>query len=93
MDKIQSVFNWLFYISLWGLALMTGILSLLREAIQIFAPEKAPPRSLFWNCIVIAFIISSAILWFLEHQKVNNLTEALYSKRMQLYKTFVEEKT
>lgn len=49
---------------------MSGVLSIAREVLSIFFPDKIPPRSLFWNCVVIAFIISAAILWFIEHQKV-----------------------
>ena len=58
-----------FQFLLFAVALMTGILSLFREALSIFAPHKAPPRSLFWNCVIIAFILSASILWYQEHRK------------------------
>lgn len=48
---------------------MSGILSIAREVLSIFFPNQIPSRSLFWNCVVIAFIISAAILWYIEHQK------------------------
>jgi hypothetical protein len=75
---------WLQYILemlIWAVALMSGILSILREALAIFAPDKAPQRSLFWNCVIIAFIISAAILWEMEHKKVNDLTTKLEQKQ------------
>ncbi|MGD0971538.1 MAG: hypothetical protein ABSA04_09090 [Desulfobaccales bacterium] len=94
MGEIRSIFsNWLFYTGLWWLALMTGVLALARELIQVFRPNKVRARSQFWNWVVIAFIISSCIVWSSEHNKVIDLTEQLNSKRLQVYKDFVEEKT
>lgn len=55
---------------LWAVTLMSGILAILREALTIYRPNETHPRSLFWNSIVIAFVISSGILWVIEHQKV-----------------------
>jgi hypothetical protein len=57
-------------VCLWAVTLMSGILSILRESLQIYRPSETQPRSLFWNCTVIAFIISAGILWAIEHQKV-----------------------
>lgn len=53
---------------------MSGILSLGRELLAIYKPKGVPKRSLFWSCLFIAFIISSGILWCIEHQKVNDLS-------------------
>ena len=66
--------------AVWSVAVMTGILSLLREALSIFAPDLAPPRSLFWNCVIIAFVISASILWYLEHKKVTKSHPSLTAK-------------
>lgn len=64
-------------ILLWAVALMSGILSILREALTVFAPDQVLQRSLFWNCVIISFVISAAILWVLEHKKVIALTNKL----------------
>jgi len=47
--------------------LMSGILSLVREAVQIFAPNKMAEKKLFWMCVRIAFVISAIALWCVEH--------------------------
>lgn len=70
-----------FQILIWVVALMSGILSLARELLVIYRGDQAQPRSLFWNCTIIAFVFSATALWILEHQKVleteNKLREAL----------------
>lgn len=83
----------LWHMVVWIVAIMSGILALVREALQIYRPEKIRPRSLFWNCVVIALIISAGILWFIEHQKVVDLTNQKYLKRQEIYKEFGEEST
>ena len=67
---MSGYLQYLLSMLLWGVALMSGILSIVREVLSIFFPKIVPQRSLFWNCVFIAFIISAAILWFIEHQKV-----------------------
>jgi hypothetical protein len=66
---MSAFLRYVFQIFLLAVAIMSGILALLREALSIFAPQSALSRSLFWNCIIIAFIISATILWFQEHRK------------------------
>ena len=56
---------------------MSGPLSLFREIMIIYRPDQAQPRSLFWSCILIAFIISSAILLIKQHKKINILAKGL----------------
>jgi len=52
--------------------LMSGILSVFREAMRIYRGEAIPQRSLFWHCILLAFILSMGILLW---QKSNQITE------------------
>lgn len=63
---------------------MSGILSILREAVAIFLPNQVPQRSLFWNCVIIAFVISAVILWVIEHTKKNKLEKELDRSRPKL---------
>src|SRR5712664_266762 len=70
---LLSMRNLLWYflqISLWVVALMSGILSLARELLLIYRGQQVQQRSLFWNCIIIAFVVSATSLWILEHQKL-----------------------
>ncbi len=60
---MSDYFHFILEILLWAVALMSGILSILREALAIFLPERVPKRSLFWNCVIISFVISATILW------------------------------
>lgn len=64
-DTLRYILN----ILLWMVALMSGILSLARELLLIYRGEQVQQRSLFWNCVIIAFVISAGILYFLEHQR------------------------
>jgi hypothetical protein len=66
---------------LWGVALMSGILSIAREVLSIFFPGQVPQRSLFWNCVVIACIISVSLLWWLEHIKAINFSKELEKEK------------
>jgi len=57
---------------------MSGILSLVRELILIAHPERSTQGwFIFWRCAVIAFVMSSAMLWFFEHNRVLELEERL----------------
>jgi hypothetical protein len=58
-------------------AFMSGILSIIREAISIFYPAQAAPATLFWRCVWIAFILSAGTAWYLEHQKAEALANDL----------------
>ena len=64
---------------------MSGILSILREALSIFLPNQVPQRSLFWNCVIIAFVISAVILWSIEHMKKNKLEKELDHSKPKLF--------
>jgi hypothetical protein len=55
---------------------MSGALSLLREAYTIYSGQL-PARPLFWACTRIAFVVSAAILWGLEHRTVRELREEI----------------
>jgi hypothetical protein len=63
---------------------MSGILSILREAVAIFLPNQVPQRSLFWNCVIIAFVISAVVLWVIEHAKKNKLEKELDHSKPKL---------
>ena len=70
--EFSSVPEYLRYpllVLLWVVALMSGILSIGRELLGIYRGNQVVPRTLFWNCVIIAFVISGGILWFLEHQR------------------------
>jgi len=56
---------------------MSGILSLARELLLIYRGEQVQQRSLFWNCIIIAFIISATALWVLEHKELKETQRQL----------------
>jgi hypothetical protein len=71
-----SYFSW-FQIVLFMVALMSGILSIAREAFHIHYPDKIEPKSMFWRCIWIAFIVSSGWLWGIEHSNVLSLNRTL----------------
>lgn len=62
-----SLFLWLKWLPL-TVALMSGAFSLYRELYGLYV-GVIPPKSLFWECMLIAFIISSAIAWVQEHVK------------------------
>jgi archaellum component FlaG (FlaF/FlaG flagellin family) len=68
MSKLFSYLSW-FSIVLIMVALMSGILSLVRELLLLYAPEKFGGRIRFWRCVWIAFILSSIILWAVEHSQ------------------------
>lgn len=69
----MAFLRWLRLISIWVIALMSGLFSLIREFEGIYNPSTIQQKSLFEHCVFIAFIVSSAILWFREHQKVRQL--------------------
>jgi hypothetical protein len=54
-------------VSVWMVALMSGILSLYRELYGLYV-GTLPPRSVFWSSFYFAFVISAAVLWGLEHK-------------------------
>lgn len=55
-------------IVVWMVALMSGILSIAREAYGIFS-GTVPPRTLLWSCLWVAFVMSATVSWGIEHKK------------------------
>ena len=74
---MPNSFRFLFKILVWAVALMSGILSILREVLAIFYPNQVPQRSIFWSCVIIAFILSAALLLFQQYKKINILAKDL----------------
>ncbi|MEE9910118.1 MAG: hypothetical protein K4571_00200 [Deltaproteobacteria bacterium] len=56
---------------------MSGILAIFREALLIFYPNNTQQQSVFWSCVLIAFIISAAILLFQQRKVINTITKEL----------------
>ena len=81
MANFFSYLSW-FQIVLLMVGLMSGILSIVREALLIHSPDKIGEKLLFWRCVWIAFIVSSGLLWAIEHH--SNL--ALQAKLEQIAK-------
>lgn len=77
-----SGFKWLSYLSvgrvvLLMVALMSGVLSILREVLALYSPERFTGRLPFWRFVWIAFIISVLFAWALEHNQNLQLRESL----------------
>jgi hypothetical protein len=66
-DFATSLVLWLKWLPL-TVALMSGAFSLYRELYGLYI-GVIPPKSLFWESMLIAFIISSAIAWAQERMK------------------------
>lgn len=58
--------SWLKIVPLW-IAIMSGSLSVFREAYGIFVAQPVDSKSIFWQCAWIAFVVSAAIAWWQEH--------------------------
>lgn len=67
-----SYLSWL-QIVLLMVALMSGILSIIREYVLITKHDAIPEKKLFWTSVRVAFIISAIALWATEHHSVLNL--------------------
>ncbi len=65
----MSALQYVLRIVLWAVAIMSGSLAILRESLAIFAPGRVQQRSLFWSCVIVAYVISAAVLWYVEHKK------------------------
>jgi hypothetical protein len=70
----MHIYKWLSYLRWFRwlpvtVALMSGSLSLVRE-VYFFSSGILPPRSVFWTCAWIAFVISAALAWGQEHWRV-----------------------
>ncbi len=66
---MRGIINWVGRFIWQAVCIMTGALSLFRDALATFNPGTAPPRTIFWNLVSIAFIISAWVLWNREHKK------------------------
>ena len=77
MSDFFSYLSW-FKIVLLVVAFMSGILSILREALLI-NNEKINEKKLFWRSIWVGFILSSLTLWFTEHATVVDLHSQIAS--------------
>ena len=67
----------LFQIALLAVGLMSGILSIVRELLAMYEPIKYQEKSVFWNCIVIAFIVSAGILLYQGRRENQELRDQL----------------
>jgi hypothetical protein len=76
MAEFFSYLSW-FKVFLLMVALMSGILSIIREWALIHGSNKVDEKRLFWGCVRIAFVISSIALWGLEHSTVVDLNKRL----------------
>src|SRR6266568_3366175 len=57
--------------------LMSGVLSIVREALGIWRGESISQRSLFWHCVVIAFLLSMGILVWQKSSQIDGLEKQL----------------
>ncbi|HTU51001.1 MAG TPA: hypothetical protein VMF56_10420 [Acidobacteriaceae bacterium] len=57
-------------VPLW-VAIMSGLLSLVREFVATFYPNKVSQSGLFSFCCWTAFVISAGGAWWIEHQKLS----------------------
>jgi hypothetical protein len=64
-------------------AVMSGVLAIFREVIGIYRGESISQRSLFWHCVLIAFVLSAAIVWFQQNQKITSLEIELEAKKKE----------
>lgn len=62
-------------------ALMSGVLSILRELTLIYFPNQVNQRPLFWHCVIIAFIVSMGIIWWQQSKVIETLTSELRIER------------
>jgi hypothetical protein len=70
--KFGSGWSWLKIVPL-TIAIMSGVLSIVRESYGMFAAHPVDPKSIFWACARIAFILAAAVAWWQEHQTVTGL--------------------
>jgi hypothetical protein len=78
MFDAQWIVRYVTYVLLLVVALMTGILSVFREIMGIYAPPGMIPASdLFWACTRVAFALAMVAAWIVEHRKVGSLEAGL----------------
>jgi hypothetical protein len=64
---VDARWSWFKVVPLW-MAIMSGTLSIFREAYGIFTGHPIDPKSIFWACARIAFVLSAAAAWVQEHR-------------------------
>jgi hypothetical protein len=62
--------RYVLYILLTVVTIMSGLLSLFREMVGIYAPTMIFGGNLFWACARIAFGLAMVSAWVIEHRKV-----------------------
>jgi hypothetical protein len=70
----------------WVVALMSGAFSIFRELYGMYS-GTIPPRSLFWSCTWIAFVVAVTILWTIEHTEKLRLRKEIEGKKPRLKMT------
>jgi hypothetical protein len=68
VSKLKGDLAWLRFIPIM-IGLMSGILSIFREFLLFMAPEKVQEKPLFWASVRVAFVLSAAIAWWVEHRR------------------------
>lgn len=76
-------FGLLKLISFW-VALVSGLLSIVREYVLLHHPEKMPQKRLFWGCVRGAFVISAAFSWYGEHRDVQQLKTTIGQQQVTI---------
>jgi len=81
---------WLGLIEYAGIAvgLMSGLLAIFREYFAIQHPERIPPKSLFWTCVRVAFIISAVVAWVGHPQTERGRTSIEPSARNSVHRAY-----
>jgi hypothetical protein len=94
--RFGSGWSWLKIFPLW-IAIMSGVLSIVRETYGMFVANPIDSKSIFWACARIAFILSAAIAWWQEHRAVRRFENATHTRtvveeyRFQAAKTALEK--
>jgi hypothetical protein len=61
---------------LWiWIALMSGVLSLVREVIGLYGWQQARSVEVFWICARIAFIVSAVMLYRIQNKTIKELEQ------------------
>ena len=68
-----------------AVGLTSGVLSLIREGLMLFDPNRFGGEVLFWRCVWIAFVLSMIISWAMEHRDVLDLRERLDAATKPLF--------
>lgn len=70
------------------IAFMSGILAIYRELYALYS-GKAPSVSVFWECVWIAFILSSFVAWMQEYWRASTAETSLSDRTPKLYLEYV----